>query len=245
MTFAPRLVSHAVTLLVLFLCCGCVSFSSLQSARTLKRNGASFFAALGYESLVIERSRGLDSSTEKSVEEVKIPIFEYGFRYGVLKGLDVGLRTATLSSSVVDVKYALSSGLDFATAAGLGVGYGSLKSSDYSARFIDVHVPFYTTYDFARWSSIFFVPRLVYRHSSTTFYTESTTYGAALLGGSVGFILGEKVALVPEVSYFKDAALAGDSGIMQVMIGLAFGLDNLDRDSSDPAPRPNGPKPKI
>lgn len=245
MSIAPRLIFHAGMLLAFAFASSCVSFSSLQSARTLKPNKASFFAALGYESLVIERSRGLDSSTEKSIERVKIPIFEYGFRYGVLKRLDIGLRTATLSSSVIDLKYALSSGPDLATAAGLGVGYGSIKASDYSARYIDVHVPFYTTYDFASWSSIFLVPRFVYRHSSTTFYTESTTYGAALLGGSVGFIFGEKIALVPEVSYFKDAALAGDSGIMQVMVGLAFGLDNLDRESVEPGSRPAGPKRKI
>ena len=85
----------------------CVSMSVMQSGRTLKKDEWSGHGAAGSVSAKYkEKSTDpISKEVQESVEEVSIPIIEFGGRYGVMPNMDLGLKYVTPGSLIFDGKY--------------------------------------------------------------------------------------------------------------------------------------------
>ena len=101
----------------------CVSMSSLQSARTLKKGEWSFATGFGQESLkFIQKTNDVNSQTKEDLEEIKVPILEFYTKYGLFDKLDLGLKFTSPASISFDTKYMLL-GKGRPLSFSLGIGY--------------------------------------------------------------------------------------------------------------------------
>lgn len=218
---------------------GCISISSLQTARTQRDGEMSGFFALGYESLYFpKKSRDKDEKElEEAVEELKVPIMETGLRYGINGENDFGLKYTVPGTLALDVKHQLT-GFDgpVAMAMGLGVGFGGHDSESDSFKddydIVDLFVPFYISKDLSDTFSLYTAPR--YIHRMTTYTSEDKVKGtkteekesASFIGASAGFAW---YWFTLEAGYFTAVGTDGSAGIMQVMLGYWGGWDEVNK----------------
>lgn len=218
---------------------GCISMSSMQSARTHKKDNYSYTVGLGYESLKYNK-KSSDSDEEKDIkdtlEEIKVPIIEVGGRYGLGENFDVGGKYNLLGTASIDGKYMfLGKGQPFAMSVGAGIGYGSLEAESsseqddkakYKTTIIDVMIPLYMTFDINDLFALHFVPKYLQRSTSTTETDGSSSSDSfGVIGASAGMNFGW---LFAEYSYFTSPGKS-ESGIQQVMIGFSGEYDKLVR----------------
>lgn len=208
---------------------GCLTFSSFQTADTLKPGHGSFFVGAGYQQYsFIDKSE--DEATKEiqtKIEKVKVPMIEYGLRYGLREDLDIGLRTGLFGSWIGDVKYRLSQTPETSMAAGAGLSYSNILD----IQIVDFSVPFYMSYNLSRTNQLYLVPRAIFRRTT---YDRDYLHGnevvnSTVAGATVGIASGDDVQIFGEISYFGGPSEVDREGIAQAMIGINFGADNLDR----------------
>lgn len=174
-----------------FLFVGCMSMSTLQTARTLKPDASQITIGGGYF-----KSPSADSATGT---DLKFPYLEGGYRRGIMPNLDAGAKWTVPGSITVDGKYQFVDASGFAVASGLALGYLSASSGSYKSTAIDVQLPVYTSYDFTNWFSLYAAPKAIMRMSSTKDGggAETSSTGA-LVGSSLGFKVGDTWGLYVE-----------------------------------------------
>lgn len=231
------LVASIASLVCLSFMTGCMSFSAFQTGRNLKKGEGSGFVGLGYESLVFVKKTD-DEVLADAIEDVKVPVLEGGFRYGFEKGFDAGIRSSLIGTTQIDGKFNLTNDAAYAQALGVGLGYTQLTILDSKSKIYELHVPWYHSYDVSNGLTLYGVPRGVYRLYSYDYTilneTKSESVGGLLVGGTGGLLVsaGGNVGFAAEVSYFSGVGQLANSGIYQFMLGMVFGLENMER----PAP---------
>jgi len=243
-----------------YLSSGCISISSFQTARTQKKDEASGFFGVGYESLVIPKksSDELVSEFQEEIEEIKVPILEGGMRYGLTDSLDIGIRYTVPGTLAGEVKYQLTGhDSNLATAIGFGLGTGGYSSGTTNYDIFDIIVPLWISQDFTDTFSAYLSPRMINR--STTFEFEETRTdpvtnvetkskttdkeSALFIGATVGIAF---YWFVAEVGYFTVPGAQTQTGITQFMIGYWGGWDETSRKSAQrfDAPSADEEKPR-
>lgn len=178
---AQKTIFQLSILFIFLLQPGCiVSMSSLQSARTMEPLDFSVVVAGGSQ---VEHKSG--SGEELSSEEggSSDGIAEAGLRIGLIRRLDLGVKSTFLGSNTYDLKYMLW-GVDSTFAFSLNVGRGkgatkiqtknstnSLVNSD--VKFTDTFYALLFTYDYSKDLSFHFSPRYLSRE----YEEESSVFG--------------------------------------------------------------------
>ena len=210
----------------------CLSFSSFQTADTVKEGHGTFFVGVGYQQYAYLR-KSEDEATktvEQTIEKIKVPMIEYGLRYGFKPDLDIGIRTALFGAYVGDLKYRFEKTKEYSLATGLALSYASIGLvKDQRSRIIDIGVPLYASYNLSATNHLYGVPRIVLRQSQLTFLDESTSTSSTLVGATAGVAMGQDFQVFAEYSYFSGASEVDRQGVQQVMIGFNLGADNVDR----------------
>lgn len=194
---------------------GCMSVSTLQTAKTLEPQKVRIAIGGGYF-----KAPSLDSALKS---DLKFPYLEGSARLGIIPHLDAGVKYTIPGSIFVDGKYQLVDAGAFALATGLGVGYLSLSSSGSdssktTSTGIDVQVPVYTSYDVVDWFSLYAAPKYILRNISnktTGSANEADNTSSSsmdnLVGASVGAKLGSDVGLFAEVTLMHSLKYKNDT----------------------------------
>lgn len=231
--------------------CGCVSISSFQSARTLKSGELGGQFGVGYESMKFNKpsSDSGEEQIKKTIENVKAPLLEAGFRVGVVERFDLGIKYTVPGTFGVDGKLMLiGKGGSFALSPGLGVGYATFQMSSSSAStdstatgtsssssgglkttytLTDIHAPLYMSIDITKAFTLYAAPRYILR---TVTVKESDGKKSKGTGSLVGLTVGANVYwFVAEAGYFTAAGSNNEAGIYQVMVGYWGGWDLVTR----------------
>lgn len=203
---------------------GCMSMSSLQTARALKPGVGELSIGGGYFS-----SPSVDKELD---EEIKLPYLEISYRRGFFDKFDAGLKYTLPGSLTLDGKYQLIDANDFAVALGGGIGYLSIKSESGSLKsessIYDLTIPLHTSYHPSNGAALYVTPKYVFRmasnkRSGSDIESENTTekQNSSLVGGTIGTKLGSDWGVYLEVSYLKSLASNGGN-LMQVGGSLFF-----------------------
>lgn len=214
----------------LLLLAGCPSFSTMGTARTLPKGKGQFFVAPG--GMVL---RDFQRDSNGQYESFGLPTVEFGGRYGVTDGVEVGGKVWMMGAEI-DGKFALlrapsaDEGLDVSLAP--AVSLYPFTSGDQNATYAWVHLPLLVGVNLGG-SQLVLGPR-----ASGMFITGSGDDVTALwLGGSLGFAwkVGDGFRLLPELSvaYPAHVRVGADAttdlepkgAIIQGSIGLLFGGD--------------------
>lgn len=185
---------------------GCVSMSSLQTARTTpKDTSQQSFGGGVYNSK-------MNVGTVKS--ETSLPYFEYSHRYGFTDDLDAGFKLTFIGAYSADAKYQIYTNNKLALAAGAGFGYMSYKVSagtdDQDVKFLDIMLPLYLSYDFTPGFTLYTSPKYIMRKIS-----GSTSESDGITGLTVGTKIGEKSGVFVEATVIKGK---GDTAVTQYNI---------------------------
>ena len=173
---------------------GCVSMSTLQTARTLEPNQTQQSFGGGVYNSKIE-------SGGSSIE-TNLPYMEYSIRHGFLKDLDAGLKLTIVGAYQADMKYQLLESSHFVMSVGAGLAYMEYKitsgQQDTKVKYIDAIVPFYLSYDFNPSFSLYMSPKYILRTASGDTSGTENLYGAGL-----GTKIGEKNGIYLEAAIIK------------------------------------------
>jgi hypothetical protein len=229
---------------------GCMSLSSMQTARTLRSGEFSASLGLGYQSVDVKKESAdeFSRSIERAIEEIKIPIIEGGMRYGVGTGFELGTRVALIPGTLgADAKYMLlGRGDQFAMSLGLALDYGtytiggksndgdgddsggSTSTSDSTSvskiSLTKTSLPLYMSYDFSDFFTGYFTPRIGMMNVAASGANASHSGQFSTAGFSTGVLLG---SCIVEFSY-EDQVNGSNLANYQWMIGWFFGKDRLD-----------------
>ena len=182
---------------------GCVSMSSLQTARTTPIGTTQQSVGGG-----VYNSK-MDIGTTKS--ETSLPYLEYSYRHGFTNDFDAGFKITFIGAYAADGKYQIYTNDKFAFSAGAGLGYMSYKVSggaeDQEVKFLDVMLPLYLSYDFTPSFTLYTSPKYIARNISGT-----KTGSEGITGLTVGTKIGEKSGVFLEATMIKGK---GDTAITQ------------------------------
>lgn len=202
----------------------CITVSTMQHARTLKRDTWSYGAALGYQ------------AQSFSTNENAKPVTEAFVRYGLVDRFDLGVKHSFFGNTYVDGKYMFWAPGRFSMSTGLGLSYVGYRNPDsedaYRQSFsaLEYHIPLYTAWDASDWLTLYVTPRYIQR-----FYTFSSQYGTdsqdtPLMGYSFGTIWGSSWGVLAEYTHYRSFGERQDrGGVRQFMLGFVMGLENLLR----------------
>ncbi len=197
---------------------GCISMSTMQTART--NDKGQFTGFIGGGAVNSDLVLG-----ELDTISISAPFLEVGGRYGINDKLDVGLKLAIIGTAVADAKYQFLGTKEskFAGSIGLGLGYLSIESGDSKSKIFDVITPAYFSYHPTDWLSLYTSPRYVLRINSFTTATEKTGSSTSNWYGATGGLrIGRKVAFLGEYSYFKNNEI--NTPFSQITAGFTFTL---------------------
>lgn len=198
-----------------FLFSGCVSMSSMQTARTTEKD--QFVWGIG--------ASGVNTTIKVGDEELKLklPLLEYIGRYGITQKLDAGIKIGIIGTSALDVKYQYfgTATSKAASSIGLGLGYVSVSANEAKtkANIYDISVPFYFSLHPKEWVALYTNPKYICRMTLAS--TNSTSY-SHWYGGTGGIRLGKRVAFIMEYTLF-----ASDNSkyiLSQITGGVSVGI---------------------
>jgi hypothetical protein len=211
---------------------GCVSFSTMGTARTLPEKRGQVFVSPGYMGL---KSFQKDSSGRPL--SVAVPTVEVGARYGITDGFELGAKT-WLFGAELDGKIALArsprldSGLNLSLAPGVSyMQFTSGGAGSTNASYTWVHLPLLIGLGMPGGGELTLGPRV----SDMVATTSGHAVNVIWLGGSLGYAIriGEGMRVLPEMTYAYPAAsstgsstavdLAPKGAIVQVGLGFLFG----------------------
>lgn len=216
-----------LTIISFVLQSSCMSLGSLQSARSLKKNGFSFTGAFGTQTMHQKHS---EDDLEPSVN--KWPAAEVLAQYSPFDNLDLGLRIIFPASFGYNFKYTLINQKKFAF--GFGLEYSELGSpdapdskeeDDATTKIRDITVPMFLTYDITNRFSIHLSPKIIKRKVTFLAYNHESNWVGATLGINFG-------GFMIEQSYTYDQENPKLNFLSQFTIGFWTGWDEVNRPSS-------------
>jgi hypothetical protein len=217
--------------LVIFLS-GCVSFTTGQTAQTLKPGKGGGMVVATYSRYMSQATveSTPSSTTTTSGDDQHSVSFESGYRYGLIKNLEV-VAIGGLGASRVGGKYRVVGSKALAVAFGLEFSYffSQQKNPGNESRSAQeiIYVPVYISTDLSPSLSLYFVPRYAYIHGSNDDSDSGVT--SAAQGASLGAIFGANIGFLAEISAFEVKNADSKSTFTQLVAGLVFGRKNLDR----------------
>jgi hypothetical protein len=208
---------------------GCASFSTMSTARTVKRDTTQTWVAPEFVGMTI------DTGTGSGQESVSVPQFELGFRRGITDSVELGGKLWLLGAAL-ESKFQLhrsesqDGGIDVALAPSVGwlgfnsgAGDGFNVVTGYLSLPVGLNVP--------GGSQLVLTPKAIYQRYMAKGADGSGNVDIFFIGGSAGFAwrLGDMYVL-PELSIMKPVAQgsAGDAifydgVVFQGGLGLLFG----------------------
>lgn len=173
---------------------GCVSMSTLQTARTLEPDQSQQTIGGGvYNSKIKSDTTTLESN---------LPYMEYSYRRGFFKNFDAGLKLTLVGAYQADVKYQLLDANNFVMSVGGGLAYMEYKVStngtDTNVKYVDVILPFYMSYDFNPSFALYLSPKYILRNA-----TGDVKGNENLIGVGVGTKIGQNKGVYLEAAVIK------------------------------------------
>jgi hypothetical protein len=205
----------AFVLVISALTAGCVNSSTLQTAKALDPGHQRILVGGGYYA-----SPTLDADASEATSSdvsLKLPYMELGYRRGIVDKVELGAKVTLPGTSGVDAKYQFLDAGKLALAAGMGVGYLKISSSDgngmeTSSSVVDAIVPVYASYDVSRFFAVYSSPKYVLRYTNSVDAMDQSTTGMNhLVGGTMGVRVGQNKGLFLETSYLKSVSSDFDS----------------------------------
>ena len=196
-------------LALVILCAGCLSLSTLQTARVLQENESQFGAAASINSnytllLIEEDSEFINTRPLLDFNGT----FEAFYRTSINNNLDIGMK-AYFMGAIIDGKYQLHDGERFAIAADLGIGYNRFLGDD---PILDFYPTLLMTFDLSKNVDLTFAPKII-----ITRFISGVTESSTLLGGTMMLTFGK---FMPEIGYY----VSEDDNIATFSVGM-----NLNR----------------
>lgn len=246
---------------------GCISMSTMESARPLKEGSAATVFGLGYTQLYFDDPfrDDTDDSLSGSIEDIKVPSAEFLIRYGLGHHADIQVKfTSPGFYTLSGKKMLIGETGPFALALGLGISYYGDKYSNkstetdnngntvevdnsWSFTLIDTYMPLMLSYDIGDNSAIYAAPRMTIRNTrfTSSYDGRDDRQSISMIGGSFGIQLAWFIA---EWSITAPVSNA-DGGFQQVMVGFMGGSDNIERPGSarveSPSRKKSGRKKKV
>lgn len=208
----------------LSLAAGCPSFTTMGTARTVKRDTTQVWVAPEFMGMTVDTGDGN--------EAFSVPQFELGMRRGVTDTVDVGAKLWLLGMAI-DAKFQLlrsptgDSGIDLAISPGLGwLGFNAGDGDDFNV--VTGYLSLPVGLNLPGGSQFVLTPKAIYQQ----YMGGSDSVGIFFVGGSAGFAwkLGT-MYILPEISVMQPAAQGSvtdspvyyDGVVFQGGIGLLFG----------------------
>ncbi len=182
---------------------GCVSFSSLQTARTTPKNDFGFSLGVGTQDYMF---------SEKGNE--LIPGFDLAGRYGINKRMDIGLKVTIGGSPILDTKIQIIGNDSSKFAASIGFGLGWF----FDKNFI---LPFYFSYYPNDKIGFYINPKIASDYHIFKFSYYKSNEIPFIEGASIGMRYGRKNAVFIEYSIYYDYS---KKVMNQYAIGFALGI---------------------
>lgn len=221
-----RLTNIVMILAVAAFMSGCVSMSSLQTARVTEPGEFGVGLSAGYVNTEI------DLGDDAEPIGLSAPYFELAGRFGITERLDLGARLGLIGTAGLDLKYQFIGDNEspFASSAGFGVSYVSISSSSSSgetsteseSNLIDLTFPVTFSYHPTDFLGLYVAPKYVLRLNNYTVDGVSDSQSSGWLGATAGIRLGRKNALFAEYSYFGSGSY--DTPFGQFMVGVGFNI---------------------
>ncbi len=130
---------------------GCLTVSTLETARVLKPDENRFLVGGGTAGGIGTGRFALPTQ----------PNLEVGYRRGVREGYDVGIRASPYGAYIFDAKLALLDDEKLAVAMGLAVAYLTPWTDGARLTMVDPSVPLFVSYDLLDWLAAYGVARAV------------------------------------------------------------------------------------
>ncbi len=203
---------------------GCPSFSSMQTARTVKpgeTEHAIGVQVFGVSEAVTTETDPITGETTESDASAFVPQFEYSLRYGLTEDSDIGFKFYFLGLQG-DYKYRFLKGGKLEAAIAPGLSAFAIGSGDASVTVLYVHVPLYFDYVASESTRFMFGPKLIQGFAFGSSDTAGTkTADTTFYGGAIGIdlLLGETFRLRPEINIFKNI---DDGAVNWFQGGLGF-----------------------
>jgi hypothetical protein len=200
--------NYIILAVLFYISMGCVSMSSIQTARTLPAETSQQSVGGGvYNS---EMTIGDNTVT------TNLPYIEYSYRRGLTENWDAGLKLTFIGAYAADTKYQIFANDQWAFSAGAGLGYMSYKissgGSDEEVKFIDIMLPFYLSYDISKSWAVYLSPKYISRQQS-----GASSGSDGITGLTIGTKIGEKSGVYAETSLIKSS-----SGDMLTQYNLSY-----------------------
>jgi hypothetical protein len=200
---------------------GCVSYSTLQTARTLGDEAASLTLAASSVNTGLKFEDG---------PGYRVPLVELQGIYGWNDRLDIQAKLGIVGMGSFGFKYQLlgNSTSAFALATGANMGFLSSSGDTEKTKFTDIAIPLYLSWHPRDWLAVYAAPRYTHRRERSftlsdpagTKYTPTTKLISRYMGASAGVRLGRKLGFMLEYSQYSNLAYAGSQG--QYSAGLVF-----------------------
>ncbi|MEM7646887.1 MAG: hypothetical protein AAF203_08265 [Pseudomonadota bacterium] len=194
-----------------FLLCHCASISTLQTARVLEKGESQHNVGVGFYT----------SDDFLGGEDLTFPMLEYSYRMGVWDKIDAGLKISLIGTAVLDAKYNLVNGENFALATGLGLGYLSIDSgpedAEMTTTIIDVILPLYASYDISKMFGFYSAGKFLFRSVSADGEVEGD---GSMLSATLGIKYGDSSGVMLEGSLLS--GLDSDFTGSQFNFGVFF-----------------------
>jgi hypothetical protein len=228
------------TAVISFALAGCVSFTTAQTARTLKQGQTAGYAGFIHSSETSETEDEDDGVEETTEDETRMTGFVVGARYGLTGEFDIGARGSNLGVTMIDTKLQLASTRTFAAAVGFGLGIGtwdtesktkadgeesSTSESDGMIRVADV--PFYLSTDPTPDLSLYGALRYVYVHNESDSGLfggdgDEETSSSRVIGLTGGVLTHGRPGFFGELSLYMSPDKDTDTNGLQVAAGVTF-----------------------
>lgn len=217
----------------MFIGTGCISVSSIQTARTMDEGKTSVYvAATGTRNISTEETD--DNSTTAGGDTRNVAMI-VGGRYGVVNNLEFQ-ASAGSGLTLTGIKYQYIKTSSFAASIGSLVSYGrsldSTKKNDNdngSYTIFGAQLPLYFSLDINSDLSLYTTPRIAYSLSKSN--DDKIGVTSVAKGASFGLIYGGNVAFATEVGAFQfdNSDEQEKDTVIQVVAGLIFGRDGESR----------------
>lgn len=222
MKIVSKRVLHFVFLLVVVaFMSGCVSMSTMQTARTTDPGDFVYGSGVGFVSTEME--------VEDKTYNLGMPMVEVYTRVGITEKLDAGLSYTIPGTFKLDGKYMVYGDQESTLAAsvGGGIGYLNLKQDDFQNRMLDFVIPAYATVYPTSWLALYASPKYIMRSSTKQEIDAPDTKEKSFehwYGSSIGIRLGKedwKNNIFMEYNYFGNSV---GNPYSQIMLGVGFGM---------------------
>ena len=213
-------------LLLALVVTSCTNMSSLQTAKTLKKDQGRFL--IGGE--MYHGSKSINGKRDSVWRNSKgqMGYVDIGYRRGIAKDLDIGVKLIVFSLLFADVKYQIIKENEFVLSAGFGAGTslplsirqveGPKTSRDTvwkKMHVYEVTFPLYISYDINRYFSLYTSPKYIFHTVEGNYVMHMN-----LVGITGGVKLGKKIGLFLESTYVT--GLGSDFGALNVSGAFYF-----------------------